>query len=70
MVETTSILNILFHTLTQEEAGHWSMTLQLAQIVVQHAKFFLHWMEQHQWMGRSRYLNVGMELFVIPKLTQ
>ncbi len=70
MVKTSSNLNIPLHTLTREKVGHWSMILQLAQMVVQHAKFSLHSMEQHQWMRKSRSLNVGMQLFVIPKLTQ
>ncbi len=39
------------------------MILQLAQMVVQHSKFSLHSMEQHQWIVISRSLNVGMELF-------
>ena len=58
MAKTASILNIPFHTVTQEKVGHWSMTLQLAPMVVQHAKFFLCWIEQHHWMGRTRSLNV------------
>ena len=70
MVKTASNLNIPFHTLTQKKVGHWSMILQLSQMVVQHAKFSLRWMEQYEWMRKSRSLNVGMQLFVIPKLTQ
>ncbi len=68
--KTASNLNRRFHTLTQEKVGHWSMILQLAQMVVQHAKFSLHSMEQHEWIVISRSLNVGIQLFIIWKLTQ
>ena len=70
MVKTASNLNRRFHTLTQEKVGHWLMMPQLAQMVVQHAKFSQRSMEQHQWIVISRSLNVGIQLFIIWKQTQ